>query len=427
MTIPDHILEAERSVLGLALHFGGEILDEVSLVSADFGGLHHAAVFEAIARLHARGEVVTTTTVQQELPNHKEAWATLVEWETSYQFDRRTLPSHGRLVAAHGLYRRLSEAGQSFAEGLAGMDSPDDLLEYARRAVEDAAGAPTTRLRYIDEILPETVRSIQAGSTFVPTPWTGLNDIIGGMRPGNLIIVAARPAVGKSVVANGLALELARHGHVALSSMEMTENEVVQRMIADRMDINIGKLKDGQLTAEDAEHIRVNRGLLHFPVAVDDRAGIGPSELRSFVRTVSREGKLSGVVVDYLQLMTQKGSKAARQELVADFSRQLKLIAKEYQVPVIALSQLNRESEGQMGRARPKMSQLRESGAIEQDADVIILLHREADDNGHLSDTEILFDVVKNRHGRVGFKTFTWEGSRSRITDFPTYIPNFRA
>lgn len=420
MTTPEPPLEAERSVVGLVLAKGAEILDEITLSSDDFSNMDLATIFEAATRLHAAGSPVTRATVTAKV---KPALAAdIVELSMDYQHDRYALQQHAQLVARYGLYTRLVEVGHTFAEGMKDLDEPGDMMEYARRVVDQSEGRPSTKLRFVRDIIPDAIAAMRAETTFVPTPWQGLNDIIGGLRPGNLVVVAARPAVGKSVVANALALTLAQHGHVAYSSLEMSEQEVVQRLLADQADVNIGRMKDNRLDAEDIARIRETAGHLHMPLAINDQAAIGPSELRSWVRTVSRAGKLSGIVVDYVQLMSTK-SKSSRQEQVADFSRQLKLLGKEYQVPVIALSQLNRESEGQMGRARPKMSQLRESGAIEQDADVIILLHREADEDGHLSDTEILMDVTKNRHGRTGFKTFAWNGSRSRITDYAVYTP----
>jgi len=147
-------------------------------------------------------------------------------------------------------------------------------------------------------------------------------------------------------------------------------------------------------------------------IAIDDRSGIGPGEIRSFVRTVSRHGKLAGVVVDYMQLMTSK-NKMERHNQVAEFSRQLKIMAKDFQVPVIALSQLNRNVENR-AEAQPRLSDLRESGAIEQDADVVMLLRREGTDPNEV----MVIDIAKNRHGQTGEVELAWNGVFSRVEEW---------
>jgi len=242
-----------------------------------------------------------------------------------------------------------------------------------------------------------------------------VNDLIGGLRPGALYVVAARPSVGKSVVALNLAQELTKHGSVAFSSLEMSNNDVQIRAVSADLNLNVSKLIERNLDAGDWAKIRDRRATwANVPLFVDDRSGVSITDIKRFARSVNRRKPLAGIVVDYLQLMTQPhGDKRPRHEFVADMSRQLKVLAMDMQVPVIALSQLNRASEARQDKM-PMLSDLRESGAVEQDADVVILLHREI--MGETRDDMSML-VAKNRHGATGLAELTFWGHYSKCLD----------
>jgi len=411
-SIDDNVDRAEMYILGAIISTNGDALADLPLTGDDFGHPDRANLFDLMVKMHADRKPITLATLFDTAPDKLHVLAAKL---SSHQGLAYAVGEHANIVRSHGVRRRLAFIGETFAD-LSHLETPEEIVEHARAAVDNVVGAPRSKVRFIGDVLPEMVDHLRAGDTFVPTLWQGLNAVIGGLRPGTMTVIAARPAVGKTVVAQGLATALAAHGNVAFASLEMSDVELVQRFVADLADLHIGKMKNGAMKDDDWARVDSHRDDIALRIAIDDRAGITPADIRSFVRSVAQRGPLAGVVVDYMQLLISKG-KTPRHEMVADFSRQLKLLAKEFQVPVIALSQLNRQSEGQMGRARPQMSQLRESGAIEQDADVVILLHREYDDQGNLNNTEIILDVAKNRHGRTGFVTLGFDGAHSRIFD----------
>jgi replicative DNA helicase len=287
------------------------------------------------------------------------------------------------------------------------------MTERARQLVDDAAGTQKSQVRFVRDIIPDVLERMNTKTTFVPTPWPTLNAAIGGLRPGAVYVVAARPGMGKTVIAAQLATCLAQTGMVAFSSLEMSEDDLVSRLISERLEIMVGKVKDNRMAPRDWDIFNSRRPELDdLNIAIDDRSNIAPGDVRSFARSVSRHGKLAGIVVDYMQLMTSR-SKMDRHLQVSEFSRQLKIMAKDMHVPVIALSQLNRQSESRMDGI-PKLSDLRESGSIEQDADVVILLRRE----GEYPSEELILDVAKNRHGETGIVQLAWQGEFSRAVEW---------
>jgi replicative DNA helicase len=214
------------------------------------------------------------------------------------------------------------------------------------------------------------------------------------------------------VIAAQCATALAEHGAVAFSSLEMSAVELVQRFVSERAMVNMRHLKNNRMTDEDFARFRSRREVLaKLNIAIDDRTSISPADVRGFVRGLSKKHTVSGVVVDYLQLMSSP-SRSERYQQVTEFSREMKIIAKDFNVPVIVLSQLNRQSESRSD-GRPKISDLRESGAIEQDADVVMLLRRE----GEVPKESLFIDVAKNRHGETGEVELDWQGAYSRAVE----------
>ena len=317
-------------------------------------------------------------------------------------------------VSRQATRRRLKQAAIRIGQ-LADEADPDEIptvVELARKEVDQAAH------------LKSEADGISAGEYFAthldilekpvemhPTPWPDLNHLIGGWRPGALYVIGARPGVGKSVIGLQAAVGLSEAGTVLLSTLEMTRDEVENRLIAQTASVPL-RAFESPLTDDHWKRITAHADRLSsMRIHIDDRAGVSPTEIRSAARTLARRGKLSGIVVDYLQLMASpRGDKRARHEVVADFSRQLKLLAKELHVPVIALSQLNRESTNRTD-GLPRVSDLRESGAVEQDADVIMLLHQAQD-----RPDELKVAVGKNRHGQRGALTLAFEGHYTRAS-----------
>lgn len=398
--------EAEMAVLGAVLATGGECLDDLVLSGDDFYEPARGDLFDLMRRLHNSGSRVDQVILSEHAKDSGLVWAA-----TEHLPYAGAVGSYARIVSKHALRRRLAAAGARLASLEA--DSDVELAELARKAVDDAVGDTKARVRFVGDVLPDVIERLQAGESFVPSPWQQLNGLIGGFRPGCVYVVGARPGEGKSVMAAQIAGALARHGVVAFSSLEMTEAELVQRIIAERLKIGVGKITDAKMSDLDWQALAAGKSdVASIRIAIDDRSGVSADDVRGFARQVSRHGKLAGVVVDYLQLMTAR-QRSERHLQVADFSRRLKIMAKDMRVPVIALSQLNRNSE-QSSLAQPKLSDLRESGAIEQDADVVLLLHREGDEPNE----SLVVDVAKNRHGMRGEVRLAWEGYFSRAVDW---------
>lgn len=398
--------DTEQALVGGVLGLPGSI-DRTTLTGADFANPQLGEIWDAARLLTDSGKVADFVTVAETVPHFRQLIISLNE----YSGHAYGVEDYSALVAEQSLRRRLSAAGH----GLASLDpalSAGELVEQARALVDNAVGVSASKVRFVADVLPDLERKLSEKKMFVPTPWRDLSNAIGGFRPGAVYVVAARPGVGKTVVAAQIATHLSKHGLVSFSSLEMTETELVSRLVAERLDISVGHLNDAKLTDIEQQVFADQRdAVASLKIAIDDRSGISSGDIRQFVRTVSRHGKLAGVVVDYLQLLSSK-SKMERHNQVAEFSRQLKIIAGDFNVPVIALSQLNRNVEGR-SEAIPRLSDLRESGAIEQDADVVLLLRRE----GIYPNEELIMDIAKNRHGETGEVRLIWDGRHSRAVD----------
>lgn len=400
------MFDTEKALVGALLGKPGTA-DLITVSGQDFENPQLGDVYDTIKTFTESGRTADFITISAALPQHSQLLASLHE----YVYGAYAVEEYANIVAESALRRRLKAAGM----GLANLEdtlTASEIVERARELVDSAVGQSASKVRFIRDILPSLEKKLEAKEMFIPSPWRDLNKAIGGFRAGAVYVVAARPGVGKTVIAAQIATEMAKHGNVSFSSLEMTETELVSRIIAERLNISVGHLNDARLTPAEKQVLIHHRELVaDISIAVDDRSGVNPADIRQFVRTVSRNGKLVGVIVDYLQLLTSK-SKMERHNQVAEFSRQLKILANDFRVPVIALSQLNRNVEGRAEQT-PRLSDLRESGAIEQDADVVILLRRE----GFMPFEELIMDVAKNRHGEIGEIRLFWDGRFSRAVD----------
>jgi replicative DNA helicase len=408
-TPTDTLREAELAVLGAVFATNGKCIDDFTLTGEDFSEPRHGDLYDLMVKTHRQGVPVDQLTMSEANPGEAAFLWSLTDHVPAVS----SAPFYAQIVQKHGMRRRLSRVGAAIA-GLGTDLSIDDMVEAARGIVDNAVGGfGGAKVKFVRDILPDVIERLTQKASFVPSPWKTLNAAIGGFRPGAVYVVAARPGVGKTVVAAQIAANLAEHGNVAFASLEMTSEELVSRLISERLQIGVGKIKDSRMTDLDWQVFQEGRARLEaLNIAIDDRSGVSVGDVRGFVRSVARTGTLSGVVVDYMQLMVAK-QKMDRHLQVADFSRQLKIMAKEMQVPVVALSQLNRNSEA-TSLAVPKLSDLRESGAIEQDADVVMLLRRE----GEFPNERLIIDVAKNRHGETGEVDLAWEGMFSRAVEW---------
>lgn len=417
---PSHDAVAEQSVLGAMLLSRDAISDITDILDGgDFYQPAHETIYRTILEVNGAGKPVDAITINDALTK---AGDINLAGGPSYTHQLAlTVPSasagayYAEIVANAATRRRLTVAGRKIVELAGSGGDVDELVEASRREVDQTSRATGSVVQSFGETIDVMLGTLDEEINHRPTPWEALNQVIGGLRPGALYVVGARPSVGKSVVALNLAQGLAAHGSVAFSSLEMSNNDVQIRAVSADLNLDVSRLIERNLSPGDWGKIRDRRASWSdVPLFVDDRSGVTMTDIKRFARSVNRRKPLAGIVVDYLQLMSQpQGDKRPRHEFVADMSRQLKIMAMDMQIPVIALSQLNRGST-QREDKMPQISDLRESGAVEQDADVVILLHREimGDNKNDLS-----MLVAKNRHGATGLAEMAFWGHYSRVLD----------
>jgi replicative DNA helicase len=416
---PLYDAHAEMSVLGAVL-LSSNALHEVEhrLSVGDFYRPAHDAVYGAMLTIRARGESVDAVTVSAELTRRGElvriGGAPYLHDLLSGVPTAANVGYYVRIVSELATRRRLRQAGMRAQQIATTMDTPiDEGIEQARAEIDDSSRS-IAELHLIGDELGQAISRLDQPDPAHPTPWPDLNHLINGLRGGGLYIIGARPGVGKSLMASDLAREMAKHGGVAFSSLEMSRQEVYERMMAATAGVPYARFVTRSLSSDDyrrledpAEHLET------LPISIDDRPTITITDIRSHARTMARRGPLAAVIVDYLQLMTTpRGDRRPRHEIVGDFSRSLKILARELDVPVVALSQLNRASASRADQ-RPTMADLRESGSLEQDANVILLLHVEDEDP-----TTMHVAVVKNRQGGTGKIRLAREGHYARLGNF---------
>lgn len=409
------VADAEAAIVGLALRGHPEI-DEAHLIGDDFHNPRLGALWDLTARLRHQGGPADPATVASHLPRLEVRGVEPEDIASLFgNAPAGGVEHYAGLVTDAATRRRLRVVGSRIVQLADVTDTAVEAVEIARGEV-DACTTSIAGLHLIEDHLAETIRRLDEPTVAMPTPWRELNYLIGGLRPGGLYIVGARPGVGKSLMANGLALSLARQGGVAYNNLEMSRHEVFERMLAAVASVRYGKFVDRSLAEEDYRKIEAHvEGLERMPISLDDRSSVTVTDVRSHARTLARRGPLAGVVVDYLQLMGSgavKGDRRPRHEIVGEISRSLKILAKDLGVPVVALSQLKRPDSAHADK-QPTMADLRESGSLEQDADVVILLHVDEEQDP----TSMKVAVAKNRQGRTGWFPLEKQGEYARLVD----------
>jgi replicative DNA helicase len=430
---PPHDLLAEQSALGGMLLSKDAVADVVEVVRApDFYIPKHEIIFEAILALYSHGEPTDVIAVTDELIKTGElaraGGADYLHTLTSIVPTAANAGYYATIVAERALLRRLVEAGTRITQmGYAAEGEVLDLVNTAQAEIYSVTGStdsedyiPLTEAVTvaIDEI--EAAKHTDGSMTGVPTGFADLDDLTNGLHPGQMIIVAARPALGKST----LALDFARAAAIKndmptiFFSLEMGRSEIAMRLLSAETSVPLQNMRKGTVDSRDWTTIAATRGRINdAPLYIDDSPNMTLVEIRAKCRRLKQRVGLKMVVIDYLQLMTSGKRVENRQQEVSEFSRALKLLAKELQVPVIALSQLNRGPE-QRADKLPALSDLRESGSIEQDADVVILLHRESayeKDNPRAGEADLI--VAKHRNGPTRTVTVAFQGMYSRFAD----------
>jgi replicative DNA helicase len=429
-TPPQDVI-AEQSVLGGMLLSKDAIGSVVEVLrERDFYRPAHELIYDAIVDLYGRGEPADPVTVAAELSKRgdlvRAGGAPYLHTLISSVPTAANAGYYAKIIRERAIMRRLVEAGTKIVQlGYTDEGEADDAVDQAqaevfavteRRASEDYVQLSQLMPQAYDEI-----EKIAAGvmGQGVKSGFKDLDALTNGFHPGNMIVLAARPAVGKST----LGLDIARHASIhnretsVIFSLEMSRSEITMRMLAAEARVPLNNIRSGKLGEEEWSKMARRMGeISDAPMFIDDSANLSLMEIRAKSRRLKQRHNLKLIIIDYLQLMTSGKRVENRQQEVSEFSRQLKLLAKELNVPVVAISQLNRSPE-QRSDKKPMLSDLRESGSIEQDADVVILLHREDlyDSQNRSGEADLI--VAKHRNGPTRTITVSAQLHLARFTD----------
>ena len=430
--IPPHNLDAEESLLGAMLLSRDAIATAMETCKAeDFYKLSHGHIFTAITSLYGQGEPADWVTVTEEL-RRRDLLDQIGDPSVFVSLQANT-PSPGnaeyyaRIIEEHALLRRLvGVAGEITELGYSLPENVSDVLDKAESLVFDVA-----QRRVADTMTPlkellglgldhlEHLYSRGEDITGLATGYAELDELLAGLQPSNLVVVGARPAMGKTSFALGMVANagVRLHKPVLLFSLEMSHVELTQRLLSSEARVDATRMRTGKLHEADWEKIgRAISRMNEAPIFIDDNPNLTVMDIRARARRLkSREG-LSLVVVDYLQLMTGRHGAENRQVEVSEISRGLKILARELEVPVVALSQLSRGLEMRQDK-RPMLADLRESGSIEQDADVVLFLYRDEVYNPDAAETAGMAEVIlaKHRNGPTGVARLAFLGQYARF------------
>ena len=395
-------------------------------------------IFRAMVAIVERGDVVDPLLLADELARRGDLEIAGGKDYIAYLVDAvptsANVEYHARIVKEKALQRRLIETCTALiTEAYEGRSTAADLLDDAEQRVfqvsQQRGMQGFTRIKELMWPTMERIEALQRGGktiTGVPSGFTDLDEMTSGFQNADLVIVAARPSMGKTSLVLNIAQHAAieKHTPVALFSLEMSKEALVQRMLTSEARVDAQRLRKGMLRDDDFTRMARAAGTLSAaPIWIDDTAGISLLEIRSKARRLRADAKIELVIVDYLQLIAGPNSESRQQEISA-ISRSLKALAKELNVPVIALSQLSRAPEQRAGDHRPQLSDLRESGAIEQDADLVMFIYRQevydgpTDKDGNSLEGRAEVIVGKQRNGPIGFVNLFFHKSYTRFENY---------
>lgn len=431
---PPFSIDAEMSVLGAFLvdpEFATEKVLDV-LQPDDFYGEKHRTLFRVLLGMIERGMAIDPTTVLQSVRDQGELDRIGgVQWLAELADAVPTAANvsyHANIVKEKSQYRRLIAACTDIIaethnaggkESVVLLDKAQQLIMSISADASDADG-----MRSVLDVGWEAMAALEKYEKGLSTGLPDFDSLTNGLYPGKLILIAARPGVGKTSFGLNIAAHvgLIERKSVGVFSLEMSREEVVNVLFGCLGSVDVHKIKRYErVSDEDARRLtRVMADLKNAPIYIDDRAMVTVSDIRARARKMKREVGLDLLVIDYLQLISGTGKEESRQQAVSEISRGLKLLAKELKVPVIALSQLSRATEARGGDKRPQMSDLRESGSLEQDADIIVFLYRPGyygDEHHTFGPQKAEIIVAKHRGGPVGTVRAQWEPQYTRFTN----------
>lgn len=436
--IPPHSIEAERAILG-AILLNKDAFDAVSSIvkAEDFYSDNHRVIYEALVSIVGKNQRADYVLLSEELKKSQKLEAVggilyLTNLTTDI-VDAYNVEDHAKIVRDKAHLRKLIHVANAM-ESMAYREEEEteDIVNRAEQMVLDVSGTTKGESSFsaMRDVVYETIDRINELQrhkgilTGVSTGFKDLDNLTSGLQKSDLILVAARPSMGKTAFTLNIAQNVAMKSkkNVAFFSLEMSKTQLVARVLAAVAGINSGRIRNGQLSQEDwGKAINALNDLAEAPLYIDDTSGLTPQLMKKKLRRLIQEhGELGLVVVDYIQLMENGGKKMAdnRQQEVSAISRQLKIMAREFNVPLIALSQLSRGVESRADKT-PMLSDLRESGSLEQDADIVAFLNREnyqdTEDTSDGVETQVI--IRKHRNGELGIVKLWFEGAYTRFRD----------
>lgn len=425
----DEVAATEKRLIGAALQFR-TVLDRVEVDPNDFQDNRHRALWVLMSQMRDGGREISPSSVLGGLSQIPKLDRTGIDGPFLHDliqcapFTAGEAEVIARDLANNAALARLGQVGQRALQLSTAGGSAIEYQDILSAELEAVTSGAQVDLEFIGDGLDSTLDEIENPKPVTPTPWRQLNRKMRGWRGGRLHVIGARPSIGKSLMLLQSAIPLAESGGTVLfHSLEMSKSELQQRAIAQMAEVPLGRLEganpedpDTNMTARDWDKVAgVMSRMSEMKIVIDDRSSVSVADVRAKARAVSRRGKLSAIFIDYLQLLQPPRHLFGRNraEVVGDMSRSLKILAKELDVPVIVAVQLNRGST-QREDPRPTMADIRESGAIEQDSDIIILLHA-ADPAA----TDIDMFLVKQRQGGLGIAELTKQGHYARLIERP--------
>jgi replicative DNA helicase len=432
--VPPQNLEAESSVLGGILLENDAVNVVLELLRAeDFYRESHRKIFRAMIELSNRNEPVDVITLSECLTGRGELEAVggsaYLASLNDFVPTAANISYYARIVREKSILRHLINAATEVAtKGYEGRDNVEELLDSAEKVIFDITEQRIkSSFVKIGDMMKDSIKMVEklferkTMITGVPTGFKDLDTKTAGLQPSDLIIVAARPGMGKTAFSLNVASHAAFSGYgVAVFSLEMAKEQLALRLLCSEARVDNSKVRTGYLSDRDFPKLATAAGKLHDAlIYIDDTPAISILELRAKARRLARDRdkKLGLIIVDYLQLMRGTGTAQNREQEISEISRSLKALAKELSVPVLAISQLNRRVEDRNDKT-PQLSDLRESGAIEQDADVIAFIYREAAYNAKSDDNTATITIAKQRNGPTGELNLTFLREFTRFEDY---------
>ncbi|MBE6024024.1 MAG: replicative DNA helicase [Cellulosilyticum sp.] len=433
MRIPPHSIEAEQSVLGsMIMDHDAVIVASEILIASDFYRPDHGQIFAAIMELYTTGNPIDLITIQDKLVQkgvleQVGGLAYLADLASSVPTSAH-IKQYAKIVQEKSTLRRLIKVSSDItAKSFDGDEPLDNIMNFAEKSIFDVLqNKKTEDFTGIDEIVLTSIEKIEeahkskGGITGVETGFIDLDQRTAGLQPSDLILVAARPSMGKTAFSLNIiqTAGIKNKKSVAVFSLEMSKDQLVSRMLCAEAMIDSQKARTGMLEKDDWDRIAQSiPNITNSRIYIDDTPGINVMDMRAKCRRLKMEKGLDLIMIDYLQLMSGVGDGSSRQQEISDISRSLKALAREMNAPVIALSQLSRACEQRQDH-RPMLSDLRESGAIEQDADVVMFLYR---DEYYHPDTEKKnvgeVIIAKQRNGPTGTVELVWLGQYTKFAN----------